>query len=426
MRKRIAILLSLMLMLSAACLPWIEPNEETVESDQYMMSIRLLFSDLTDTAFIPYFLENAVITHNESLLEGFLEIDGYGISNATGHLSITLKGVLDNGTLDCNEYVLSGNVIVNDTEIAIDNAEGFTDNLSFRIADELSAATPSRIRYPRSGSIKTGDEAKTLVMMFPEDAPLQLPEILTDEELKAVRNIVRTAFEQFEYIPEHSEMRSFGNGIAELGTTDGKDWFMEIRGETENSAVTIKLSSSMADALVILGDRNITIESSCLMNEVEIPQQEATVILMSYLEALRGSNMLFALRGLINGSSSGVITLEELTEDITEMSFTAKLSLSGYGLGTGSGKSVSGLLYLTLSGKTENSMIIANSYSASSDCLSFYGLEKTAQIRLSGISGNIEDGTITLKDSKAIFTGDPAFGLPHSGKAETEGGRIEF
>lgn len=430
-RRKIALgALMMVLSLMAACLPWElkeEEKEELTTADIHRT--QLLFEELTEPAFMAYLIDNASLSLHGSAIHAEIMLTGYGRSGAKGKIDLYFQGILSDSTLSSADYEMNGTVETEGTQITIENAGGRAEGLVFTIAERITA-THSRLCYPSEGTIRIGNKTGTLLMIFPEETPFDPAPILNEDEIEMLRDTIRRALSVFPYMPKEKTSMAFDGGTAVLSSSGQDGWELVIRTEMEGKAISMSLSSSEEEAVIILGDKSITVDCEELMDGVKLPEREGNdeVLGRTYLEAFRTSNIIFALRGLINGGKSGVITIQEL--EMEENSFFVSLALSRYGLGTGTDLRASGILNISLSGSSENGIISADSYSASSSGLAFSGPEGNIIITLNNVRGHLEGGSFNLQKTDdefhASYDEDIILGLPYAGEAGYGSGSLIF
>ena len=430
-RKAAFIILTALISLLAACMPWQEDNKDVLSVND-SSRVRLLFEDLTDTLFMDYLVENADLMLSGSTVKATLLLENYGDANATGEIHLSFHGTLSEELLVCDGYTMQGTAETNGSLIEIMDATGKTDGLEFTISSgDIIPSTPSRIRYPSGGTIQIDGKDGQLVMLFPETPPFITEPELSEEEIETVKMLIHKAFQVFPIMEEGVDTKSFSEGTAVLEAYSNENWSLQIRAEENETAITIKIFSNERLANVIYGHESIDIDKDILLKGMVIPvfkSNSEEQLAREYLEILRKSNLVFALRGLINGSSSGVITLSSLEEK--NNAFTVSLLLSGYGLKNG--MKVTGELELTLSGKRNGTSIEAGMYSADSQSLTFSGLEEPLTLSVENTEGRLEGEmpcfilNKTGEEYKATYTGDLILGIPHKGTIETENTVIHF
>ncbi len=432
MKRRIITTTALMVLLSllSACLPWqIGENEGTELSASDMNIVLSLFEDLTDESFIDYLASASDFHITGSDVKASAALEDYGASDATGMLEISFSGTRTDSSIICDEYVMDGTVAIDGETIIIEGAEGKADGIVFSLFPSPLLSSTARLRYPTDGKIQLDGKEGMFVMIFPENSPFE--EALSADEQESIRTLVYKAFSVFPVMKEGMETKAFSGGTATLEASSEDEWSMNIWGEADGVVIAIEISSGSDSAAIIYGDRNISMDKSSILKGLMIPQFENDAdetLMRTYLDKMRESNLVFALRGLINGSSSGVIELKDIALQVD--GFTAYLALDRYGLKND--MRVSGNLILMLSGKMNDGRIEAEAYKASSASLTFTGLEDDMTISLEDIEGKLEgenpvfilenaDGTY-----EASYSGNLILGFPESGMARCEDLTIQF
>ena len=344
-------------------------------------------------------------------------------------LEISFSGTRTDSSIICDEYVMDGTVAIDGETIIIEGAEGKADGIVFSLSPSPLLSSTARLRYPTDGKIQLDGKEGMFVMIFPENSPFE--EALSADEQESIRTLVYKAFSVFPVMKEGMETKAFSGGTATLEASSEDEWSMNIWGEADGVVIAIEISSGSDSAAIIYGDRNISMDKSSILKGLMIPQFENDAdetLMRTYLDKMRESNLVFALRGLINGSSSGVIELKDIALQVD--GFTAYLALDRYGLKND--MRVSGNLILMLSGKMNDGRIEAEAYKASSASLTFTGLEDDMTISLEDIEGKLEgenpvfilenaDGTY-----EASYSGNLILGFPESGMARCEDLTIQF
>ncbi len=424
-----AVIISLLLL--AACLPW-EEKESASVTEREKDDVLLLFEDFTEVSFIPYLIDNGESKLVGSSLAVTAELEEYGKSRCSGSVSATFRGTLQGTSLKAEEYEISGELNVGNTNIILSDASGYTDGLVFHMEKDITSSYPARIRYPESGEIRIAGKDGTLMMLFPENPPFTLPFELSDEKVKELKEIAAAAFSLFSYIPEVAETRTFNSGTATFTSLDN-GWKMEIRADDGNTSITMSISSGDNEIDIIYGNEYLSLVKDGFIDGIAVPDISESdmdrIKVTECLDAFRSSNIVYALMHLINGRESGVITLEKLT--VGNSSASVILNLDNYGLAQGIETRTTGKLNMTLYGEESEGKLTAKRYSISSASLRFISQSLNLTISLRNVTGYLEgdsDGfTLTQEENGySAECGNLILSLPEAGEAEYEDGIISF
>ena len=299
-------------------------------------------------------------------------------------------------------YTLSGEIEKDGTKITLSELKG-----PLKQGKILST--------PVSGDIAINGEDCLLVTLLPEeDAEFN------EENITVIaQTLVRDAFALFPYIPSAAEVVAMENATAELGANKN-GWKLVIRAE-KDGLIMIEADSESGKSRIVYNEHEFFTPLESLLEKSVIPPYEEDVreteYIASLLEKARTSNLLFAFRSLVNGSSSRVISLESFdVENGNEAQ--ASLLLSDYSIGDGI--RISGQLEITLTGSGYN----MDGYIFSSDGILFTDGDNTRAIRLESLSGAFEGDTppcIVLTEEEdgwdAGFSTTLRPALPETGKA---------
>ena len=421
--RNLAISIMAMLLLASACVPKPEQEEEKKLSEREREAALVLFETLTSPEFIAS-IDSDLSVEDCSVMAD-IELVGFGEASATG--SIALRFPVDKDGM-CEAYLMDGDILSLGIPIEIVEATGRTDGLSFEIiGDSARIVSQARLRYPLSGRISIGGSGEAAVLLFPDDQPFIPQSMLDANEEAIVQQVVAEAFAAFASAPDGTATESFSDGMATLSWSSESLWDISIMAKRDGIVIAVTIDSREGHGSVIFDNESYRMEAELLMAKAELPKPRMAA--MDYLEALRVSNMVFALRDLINGSRSSVIALDGL--EWNDGDCTASLSLDGYGLSNG--MRASGGIDIRLVGSGDGSTLRATDYIADSDRLSFTGGERDAEASLSAVSGPFEGEEppiFTIMDEEGGFAAscgaDLIFGYPESGSARCDEGTIEF
>ncbi|MBO8437015.1 MAG: hypothetical protein IAA97_08560 [Spirochaetes bacterium] len=318
------------------------------------------------------------------------------LRSGEGEISIKLSP-------DGMRYTLSGKVEREGFIVTLENMQG-------EIIESI-------LSYPTSGDILINGEPCLLLTLLPEASTEEFSEEKTIPFLQA---LAEEAFSQFPLLPENREVKTTNSGTAEL-EADESGWHLIIRAEQDAALILIEAHSSDSNARVIYGDHEFIVPLETLLEKSEIPPSEAEAREQEYISLLLDkfleSNLLFAFRSLVNGSSSRVISLEDFSVKSPEEA-EALLLLSDYSIGDEI--KADGYLSITLSGKD----YIMDGYLFSSEGIVFKDGEEERTIELIDLAGCFEGdnpASITLTeeedgwDTGFSTTLKPAY--PTSGRA---------
>ena len=384
-------------------------------------AVTALFADLTEAAFMKELGKNGSIEYTEGAVHSSITLDSYGESEAEGELEIIFQGTSNNGIFIAERYLMNGSLSALGIPVVIENAAAKTNAIMFSTGDSIELVSDGNLRYPAAGSIKAGDDNNTAIVLFPEDT-----DGLSSNEIKALQKAVDEAFSLFDVLPDKEETKLLENGSAIFSADSSGNWTMRIH----TGEYVLTLSSARTDAVIILNEKTYSLPSKVLIANTEIPTLTSLdKTAGDYLEALRKSNLMFALEALVNGSKSGVITL---TSSSLDEVFKAELDLEDYGI-AGTEITVTGKLLMTFSGEIEDGSLTAVRYKADSERLLFSENGEVFEIALSAVEGKLsgdgeaffrvaeENGELTAEGSSDLI-----LGLPDSGYAQYGERKLSF